>query len=278
MASMSWSKLTLSDLAVASLVAVGLFVIAIGVPPLFNPIFGEEPTTWAPEIVANGALYVVVAALVARGSRIGFGLALVLGMLGFAMTLGLTLSWLGLGYAFGSASLRTVETLVTGLLAAAHAVVVVGAIHGALRRNLAAELDVPRRAAAALLAGVGFTLSLGSWGGAFAIMLTPIEMPGAYEAVKLWVAIPHFVAFAAITLNGRFATIGSLVVGAAGFLLGVQVTAALVGFGGVIGSITASVALWTTLTIAWAAAGLLLLAPMWTSLQATSRRPAPVQD
>src|SRR5918999_5817610 len=98
MRSMGWSKLRLSDLAIASLVAVGLFLIAISVPPLYNPIFGEEPSVWSPETVANGAVYLAVAALVARRIRLGVGLAIVLGMLGLTMALGLTLSWLGYGF------------------------------------------------------------------------------------------------------------------------------------------------------------------------------------
>jgi hypothetical protein len=46
-----------SALAIAGLVAIGLFLVAISVPPLFNAIFGEEPTIWAPEGVVYGLLY-----------------------------------------------------------------------------------------------------------------------------------------------------------------------------------------------------------------------------
>jgi hypothetical protein len=271
---MKWSRLSLSDLAIASLVAIGLFLIAISVPPLYNPIFAEEPEVWSPLMAANGALYVATAVLVAYRTRVGVGLAMVLGMLGFTMALGLTLSWLGYGF---SNIRTTVETFVTGLVAGAHAVVVVGVLDGARRWKLVAEIETPRRVAAALFAGLGFALTLGTWLGDFAVLLTPIEMPESYQAVQYWVAIPQFVAFAAITLNARFATLGSLVVAAASFLLAVQVVAALFGFRGGIDLLTDSIALWTMMAGAWGAAAMMLLVPIWIGTQAPTERLAPDQ-
>lgn len=66
-----------ATLAVASLVATGLFLIAISLPPLYNPIFGEEPESfWWPGTVANGLLYLATAVLVGVfRTRLGVGLA-----------------------------------------------------------------------------------------------------------------------------------------------------------------------------------------------------------
>jgi hypothetical protein len=265
----NWSRLRLSDLAVASLVVVGFFLIAISVPPLHDQVWRGEDLSWAPMIAANGAAYVSAAALVARGTRVGFGLSLVLGMLGFSMALGFLVVQLGLQFWYVE---TVVLTLVIGLLAGAHAVIVVGVLGGARRRKLAAELDVSRRAAAALLAGLGFALTFGIVGGEFASTLKPINVPTVYEEEEFWVAIAQFVAFAAIALNGRFATAGSLVVATAGFLVGVRVTATLIGE-----APTEAIVLWTLLTIAWAAVGLLLLTPMLTGTRAATRRLAPAE-
>jgi hypothetical protein len=170
-------------------------------------------------------------------------------------------------------SFQWAEIVLSGLLAAAHAVVVVGVLDGARRWNLIAELNARRIAAAALLAGIGFALALGPMGGDYTITLTPITMPRVYRAVEYSIAIPHFVAVVAIALNGRFATIGSLAVTAAGVLLAVQVLAALVGWRNGIESVLDSVVLWTLLLIAWAAAGLLLLAPVWMTIQGAATKP-----
>ena len=128
-----------------------------------------------------------------------------------------------------------------------------------------------------MFAGLGFALALGIWGGEYAITLTPIEMPEIYEAIQYWIALPQFVAFAAITLNGRFATIGSLVVAAAGFLLAVRVIAALFSFSGGIEFIADSIVLWTMLAGAWGAAGLMLLSLVWTGTHAATDRLVPDQ-
>ena len=261
-----------SALAIAGLVAIGLFLVAISVPPLFNPIFGEEPTIWAPEGVVIGLFYLAVAGLVRARSRVGVGLAIVLGMLGFTVALGFTLSRTQM--VLTTVDWRmTGEFIVFGLLAAAHAVVVVGVFGAARRWTLVVELDARRRAAAALLAGIGFALGLGSTGGDYAITLAPIAMPEAYRIVESAIAIGHFVAFAAIALNGRFATIGSLAVTVGGILIAVQVLAAFVGWQNGIQSVLASAALWTLLLIAWAAAGFLLLASAGTEIQGAATKP-----
>ena len=89
-----------STLAVAGLVAIGLILIAISVPPLYNPIFGEEPESfWWPSTVANGLLYLATAVLVGIvRTLLGVGLAIVLGLLGFTLALGFILSRFGMGY------------------------------------------------------------------------------------------------------------------------------------------------------------------------------------
>jgi hypothetical protein len=259
-----------SALAIAGLVAIGLFLVAISVPPLFNPIFGEEPTIWAPDGVVYGLLYLAVAGLVRARSRLGVGSAIVLGMLGFTVALGYTLTRFQM--VFGSRMM--LEVIVVGLLAAAHAVVVACVLGAARRWNLVVELDTRRRAAAALLAGIGFALGLGSMGGDYGIMLDPIDaMPQAYRIVEFWIAIAHFVAFAAIALHGRFATIGSLALTVGGILIAVQVLAALVGSQYGIESVLDSVVLWTSLLIAWVAAGLLLLASAGMGIQQAATKP-----
>ena len=267
-----------SALAIAGLVAIGLFNVAVSVPPLFNPIFGEEPTTWSPGGLVYGLLYLAVAGLVRARSRVGVGLAIVLGMLGFTVALGFTLSRFQMVLMTfrgdGVNERMPLEFVVFGLLAAAHAVVVVGVLGAARRWNLVVELDARRCAAAALLAGIGFALGLGSTGGDYAIMLTPIDtMPRAYEIVEFTIAIPHFVAFAAIALNGRFATIGSLAVTVGGILIAVQVLAAFAGWQNGIESVLESAVLWTLLLIAWAAAGLLLLASAGMEIQGAATKP-----
>jgi len=261
-----------STLAVASLVATGLFLIAISLPPLYEPIFGEEPESyWWPDTVANGLLYLATAALVGVfRTRLGVGLAMVLGMIGFTLALGFVLSRFGSGFV-GSRS--AAEVVVMGLFAAAHAVVLIGVLDGARRWNLVADMDTHRRAAAALLAGIGFALALGVMGGDYGITLTPISMPRVYQALEYTIAIPHFVGVAAIVLNGRFATIGSLAVAVAGVLLAVQVLAALVGWRDGIEFLLDSVVLWASLLFAWAAAGLLALAPVWAGIQGAMTKP-----
>ena len=244
------------------MVAIGFFLIAISLPPLFNPIFGEEPESfWWPGTVANGILYLATAALVGVfRARLGVGLAMVLGMLGFTLSLG----WMLSRFSIGFVTLPWPEVVVTGLLAAAHAVVVVGVLDGARRWNLIAELNPRRTAAAALLAGIGFALGLGPMGGGdYSITLTPITMPREYQALEYTVAIAHFVAVAAIALNGRFATIGSLAVAAAGFLLAVRVLAALAGFKRGVEFVSDSLSLWALLLISELAVGLLLSASVW---------------
>lgn len=266
-----------STLAVAGLIATGLFLIAISVPPLYNAIFGEEPNVWEPVGVANGFLYLAAAGLVRARSRIGVGLAIVLGSLGFTLAFGLALSRLDMGLSVlrGEASVSgttVLEIIVLGLLVAAHGVVVVGVIDGARRWRLV-ELDTRRGAAAALLAGIGFALGLGVFGGEYAILLSPITMPPAYRIVEYTIVIPHFVAFAAIALSGRFATILSIALIVAGILIGIQVLAALVGWQHGVASVLDTVALWTLLLAAWAAAGLLLLASAWTDVRGPATPP-----
>lgn len=264
----------LSTLAVAALVAIGLFVVAISVPPLYSAVWGEGPSSeWAPVLLANGVLYLATAALVGlTRARFGVGMATVLGMLGFTFALGFMLSrfasdFRDVGFA--------VEITVLGLLAGAHAVVLVGLLSGARRWNLVAELSPRRTAAAALLAGIGFALALGPFGGDYGIRLAPIVMPRMYQAVGYSIAIAHFVAFAAIALNGRFARIGSLALIAAGLVLAVQVLAALAGprsgFDCICTRqyIPAGMVLWSFLLVAWAAAAVLLVSPDRIRMRAT---------
>jgi hypothetical protein len=278
MAKMNYPMPRLSTLAVVSLVAIGLFLIAISVPPLYDVIWGEAPWSfWEPTTLANGLLYLATAVLVATAlARFGVGMAMVLGMLGFTVAFGFMLS----RFAPGIVDDRmAAETIVLGLLAGAHAVVVVGVLSGAKRWNLIAELSPRRAAAAALLAGIGFALALGSFGGDYARTLAPISMPRMYQAVGYTIAIPHFVAFAAIALNGRFARIGSVALIVAGMVLAVQVLVALVGPRSGFDNlstreyIVVSMFLWTFLLVAWAVAGLLLLGPGRVSMRRTVAKP-----
>jgi hypothetical protein len=266
MANMRASMGRFPTFAVASLVVIGLFLVAISVPPLNDSIWGEAPwSLWDPTTLANGLLYLATAVLVGlTRTRLGVGMAMVLGMLGFTFALGFMLS----RFASDFFDVRlAAETTVLGLLAGAHAVVLVDVLSSARRWNLIAEPSPRRTAAAALLAGIGFALALGPFGGDYGIPLTPIVMPRMYQAVAYTIAIPHFVAFAAIALNGRFARIGSLALIAAGLVLAVQVLVALAGprsgFDCICTReyIPAGMVLWSFLLVAWAAAAVLLVAP-----------------
>jgi len=266
-----------SQLAVAGLVATGLFIAAISVPPLFNPIFGEEPRIWSPGLLLTGLTYLVIAALFgALRNRVGVALAMISGLLSFTMALGFTLSRIEMLSIFRGGTVVDsilVELIVFGLLAGVQAVVVIGVLDGARRWNLLAELNTGRFAAAALLAGIGLALGLGPSGGDYAITLTPITMPQEFRAVQYTIAIPHFVAFAAIVLNGRFATIGSLAVTVASMLLAVRVLAGLFDFRGGVDHIVGSVVLWALLLIAEVAVVFLLLASAWLGSQGTATKP-----
>ena len=224
-----------SLLAVVALMLTGAFVIAISSPPLFNIIFGEEDL-WEPWGVAYGIVY--LAAAVAFGTvrtRLALAACLILAMTGFTTALGRALdlisSVLSMMRSPGSFTLvQPVEVMLFTILSILSAVAIVGVIEAAHRWEMLSRPESGYALPAVILAGIGFALGLGIWGGDYGILLDPIRMPW-YDGIRSWLPLPHFVAAAALVLGGRFATPGAIAISGGGLLLSLSVLMAIVSFG-----------------------------------------------
>lgn len=161
-------------------------------------------------------------------------------MAGFTESLGWTLSRFGVGMV----NFPVVEVVVTSGLVVLNAVAFVGTLSAARRWGILSEPDSATALPTALLAGLGFALGLGFGGGDYAILLHPIQEPLWFDAIQVWLPLPHFVAAAALALRGRLAVPAALLVSVAGMVIALGLLVALMGFGE-LQYLLDSVALWS---------------------------------
>ena len=213
--------------AVVSLGLVGLLLVAISVPPLFNETFGERETrVWDAMIMANGLLYLSAAVLIgAFRSRLGIGLGLVLAMTGFAMAL--SVAFANDNVARGLESVSRRQLFFYGGLAGVHAVAFAGALDAAQRWGIRSQPSQPAALSAAILFGLGLAVSLGSSGGESAIVMSPTDTTDWFRSIQGWLPLAHFIAAAAIALRGRLALPFAASVSAGGVLVALAMLVSL---------------------------------------------------
>ena len=204
---------------------LGLLVVAVSLPPGYRIAFGQtEVRAWDAVLLANGLLYLVAAALIGVfRSRLGIGLGLILSMAGLTMTLAIGLSTVG----YGLENVSRSRLLLYGGLAGLHAIVFAGAMTAADQWGIRPQVSRQAALTAAILAGLGLAISLGSWGGDFAIFMVRLAAADWFSEIRGWLPLPHFVAVAAIVLRGRLAMLLAAVVSAGGILVALGMLATL---------------------------------------------------